>query len=213
MKKFTVILPLIFITFFTAIGHAAKIINVKGNKVLIDLESSRILIGETALVVDSSEKEVAQLKVVQIKGNRAIAEVLQGHVTLNLQVVKKNVSVAPQDGEDLLDGWYFGLGYDFAKPYISVQVGSQRSPVFVELTYQPAAFFSIGYEKVSFQKLGFIFSYIKESNSPLSQQSVTGSSASFASSSVDGLSLELGMTYGDSIKCSVNTHISFFNVS
>ena len=83
-------LALLLIGFFiTSSALAAKIISVKQNKVLIDLEGQDLPVGQKLFSIDGSGKKRAVLQIRQVKGGKAVADITKGQSTPDhrLQVI------------------------------------------------------------------------------------------------------------------------------
>jgi|GEM_PF-1864633 hypothetical protein len=72
-------LAILLIGFFiTSSALAAKIISVKQNKVLIDLEGQDLPVGQKLFSIDSTGKKRAVLQIRQVKGGKAVADITKG---------------------------------------------------------------------------------------------------------------------------------------
>lgn len=70
---------LVVVSFFLIqSAQAAKVLQVKGNRALIDLEGDSVYSGDKFFVVDGAGKRRALLTIIQIKDRRAVAEVSKG---------------------------------------------------------------------------------------------------------------------------------------
>lgn len=77
MKTYKVLCSLLF--FFTAKAvYAASISVVKNNKVMIQLEGSQAATGSEFFALNAQGKKVAIVRVTQVKGDRAVAEIIKG---------------------------------------------------------------------------------------------------------------------------------------
>ncbi len=77
MKKYSVIFALsIFLQTYAAL--AAKVSLVKNNKILILLEGESTSPGSEFFIINAQGKKVAIVKITQVKGDRAIAEIVKG---------------------------------------------------------------------------------------------------------------------------------------
>ena len=73
----------------TSPALAAKIISVKQNKVLIDLEGQNLPVGQKLFSIDSSGKKRAVIQIRQVKNGKAVADITKGQSTPShrLQVI------------------------------------------------------------------------------------------------------------------------------
>lgn len=77
MKKHSIFFALLFFALCPS-AMAAKISQVKNNKVLIDLEGSTTTAGAEFFVINPAGKKVAIVRITQVKGGRALADILKG---------------------------------------------------------------------------------------------------------------------------------------
>lgn len=76
--------------FITSTSYAISVINMKNNRVLIDLQGEPLSIGDRLGARDSSGKARALLEIQQIKGNRAIAVVTRGRMDMGYHLSPLN---------------------------------------------------------------------------------------------------------------------------
>lgn len=75
MKKFSLSLVILF---FSAQSFAIKIIQTKGNKVLLDLEEESVSIDQKLYLLNSKNKKIAIVSIIQSKSGKAIAVLNKG---------------------------------------------------------------------------------------------------------------------------------------
>lgn len=76
--------------FVSSTSYAISIINMKNDRVLIDLQGESLSVGDRLGARDSSGKARALLEVKQVKGNRAIAVVTRGRMDMNYAISPLN---------------------------------------------------------------------------------------------------------------------------
>lgn len=67
-------------------AHAAKVVQAKNGKVLIDLEGEKADINQTGVLVNADNKRVAIVQITQVKNGKAIATVTKGQTQGNEKV-------------------------------------------------------------------------------------------------------------------------------
>lgn len=77
--KITVIL---FALLFSFAAQAGKIINVKQNRVLIDMESDSYFVGDRLFAVDEAGKRRAVIEIKQTKNGRAVGDIAKGRANI-----------------------------------------------------------------------------------------------------------------------------------
>lgn len=75
MKIFS---SLLFILFFTSQSLAIKIIQTKGNKILLDLEDETVSVDQKFYLLNSNNKKIAIISIIQSKNGRALAVLNKG---------------------------------------------------------------------------------------------------------------------------------------
>lgn len=84
---------LLFIALFTPIaGQAVSILNVKGDRVLLDLDGEDFQPGDRLVALSPSGKEKSLIQVKQVKGSKAIATILNGKVEVGYDIEKTESS-------------------------------------------------------------------------------------------------------------------------
>jgi hypothetical protein len=68
----------LFIFILTPSAFAAKVSVVKKNKMLVMLEGDSVSVGSEFFVLNSQGKKVALIKITQVKGHRAVADITKG---------------------------------------------------------------------------------------------------------------------------------------
>lgn len=90
-------------TLLSLSAEAAKVLTVKQNKALIDLESDRYTAGTKLIAVDDQGKRRAILVIKQVKGRRAIADIIKGKAvaqnTLLASPSAKNAAARTEKGQ------------------------------------------------------------------------------------------------------------------
>ena len=79
MKKYTVFFALVLF-FITHSAMAAKVSQVKNNKVMLSLEGDGTTTGSELFIINPQGKKVAIVRVTQVKGDRAIGDIVKGSV-------------------------------------------------------------------------------------------------------------------------------------
>jgi hypothetical protein len=99
MNRISYVLGLFVITqiFFIELLFAARVIQAKDKRILIQLESTEsISIGQKIFLVSKDDKKVAAATVVQVKNNRAIAEISKGASAGNEYVELTDYGMTPE---------------------------------------------------------------------------------------------------------------------
>lgn len=71
---------LLFILFFSVESHAIKIIQIKGNKVLLDLEEEPVSVDQKLYLLNSNNKKIAIVSIIESKKGRAVAILNKGNL-------------------------------------------------------------------------------------------------------------------------------------
>ncbi|MFM6929610.1 MAG: hypothetical protein ACKOX6_14165 [Bdellovibrio sp.] len=93
MNKFRSILLLgLLFSSFSMPAWSATISQIKGTRTLLDLEGAEPVAGDEFFVLNNSKKKVAVLRIRQVKGNKAVADILQGKVDVGFSLQAKGSS-------------------------------------------------------------------------------------------------------------------------
>ena len=99
MKIFSLILVILF---FSGQSHAVKIIQTKGNKVLLDLEDENVVVDQRIYLLNAANKKIAIATVTQSKNGRAIAIINKGKtdgaVSVELVATSISAEASPVEG-------------------------------------------------------------------------------------------------------------------
>lgn len=71
---------------FGEFSQASTVIQVKNNKVLIDVEDSTYRLGERYLLMDQHQKKLALIEITGLRGDRAVARIIKGNARPGLIV-------------------------------------------------------------------------------------------------------------------------------
>lgn len=84
-------------------GHSLSILNIKGNRVLLDLEGEDIQSGDRLVAISPSGKEKGHIQIKQVKGSKAIASILKGKVEVGFTIETTESTQKKNDPEQELD--------------------------------------------------------------------------------------------------------------
>lgn len=89
-KKF--FMAFFIIIFFVSIrdAHAAKVSQVKGSKVLIDLDGDKMDIGDEFFTINTDGKKIGLIKISQTREGKAIGEISKGKAVAGNKLLQKN---------------------------------------------------------------------------------------------------------------------------
>lgn len=93
-KKITFV-SIIVSLFFSLNAFAAQVINVKGNKVLIDLQGLEAKPGDEFYGMNAENKRKAILRLSQVKNGKAVAELLKGSAEIGFSLQPRTGAPAP----------------------------------------------------------------------------------------------------------------------
>lgn len=71
-------------------AHAASVIQVKGNKALVSLEGLPVQPGSEVYAINAEQKRKGLLRISQVKGDKAVADVLQGSAQPGMMIIIKS---------------------------------------------------------------------------------------------------------------------------
>lgn len=140
------ILFLILLSFGLS-AQAAKVINIKQNKALIDLEGDSFNPGDKLFAIDDQGKKKAILQVRQVKGGKAVADILKGSAQAQFTVTlaqsagssARSGSSQPKGAMKANKAWGLTAGYAMnnmtAKPSSNVSVDLSGSSFSVKAFY------------------------------------------------------------------------------
>lgn len=142
-----VLLLLFAIISFSPPARAVIILNIKNDRVLLDLESENWHPGDRLIAKDESGKGKALLEVKQIKGHQAVAAILKGSVETTYTIAKRtpkepssSEGKAKSSGKKLSGEWGLTLGLASnsmtVKPSSSVQATLSGSSSQATFFYQ-----------------------------------------------------------------------------
>ncbi|MNK19502.1 hypothetical protein D3C87_377240 [compost metagenome] len=126
-------------------AHAGKIISVKQNRALIDMESDSYAPGDRLFAVDNQGKRRAIIEIKQVKNGRAIGQVIKGRASANFIVMSGSAGSSSSSGKSAKKGigpkaWGFTAGYAqntmSAKSTASTTVNMTGSSFAVKAFYQ-----------------------------------------------------------------------------
>lgn len=86
--------------FISSLSEAAVVTTVKGNKALIDLEGDTAAPGDEFFLIDpSTTKKTAIIRIKQVKGSRALCDILKGRAAPNFTLQAKAPSARPMSAD------------------------------------------------------------------------------------------------------------------
>lgn len=83
------LLQILLLSFLVSPAYAVSILNIKNDKVLLDLQDEELAPGERLIARNADGKGKALLEVKQVKGNKAIAVILKGEVEKEFTLAKR----------------------------------------------------------------------------------------------------------------------------
>lgn len=89
------IIAFVFFLLFGASSFAASVSQVKGNKALLQLQGLGIQPGTELYAINSEQKRKALLRVTQVKGDQAVADIVQGTAAAGMMIIIKASAGAP----------------------------------------------------------------------------------------------------------------------
>ena len=93
-KKITSVLTILFL-FTTLSASAAQVINVKGSKVLVDLQGMDAKAGDEFYGMNAENKRKAILRLSQVKNGKAVAEIVKGNAEIGFSLQPRTGAPAP----------------------------------------------------------------------------------------------------------------------
>ncbi|NCN95662.1 MAG: hypothetical protein GW917_02975 [Bdellovibrionales bacterium] len=88
--SFSSLLACSLLLFFSTEGFSAQVSKVKGQSVLIDTQGEEVMVGDIFFVIDLSGNKKAILKILKVKGNRAIGRIGKGSPQVGMSLERKN---------------------------------------------------------------------------------------------------------------------------
>jgi len=95
LKPLWTLLCLICVLSFSLASQAAQVAKVKGRALLIDTQGDSLRAGDILYVVDMSGKKKAIIKIMKVRGNKAIAKLGKGKPQAGMALLKRGASFAP----------------------------------------------------------------------------------------------------------------------
>jgi hypothetical protein len=80
--------------FFSLNSFSASVIQVKNDKVLIDVSDTTVQIGEKRYLMNEQDKKVTLIEITGIRGDRAVGKILKGKARLGLTLNEGNAAAA-----------------------------------------------------------------------------------------------------------------------
>lgn len=99
--KFLVLFIMVFL--IPLMGHSVSILNIKGDRVLLDLDGEDLQPGDRLVAAASSGKGKGLMQIKQVKGSKAIATIIKGKIEVGYEIEKDEAKKNEESSDEELE--------------------------------------------------------------------------------------------------------------